>query len=189
MILKEAEQVLDLHRFDNLDEALEQRIFPIKTFLLTAPILKKTFLTKLEKLALIEEAYQLISKNPSEIAVLETKIFLPQEGVLTSHMQYESLISEAHLQLSTTNKPVEIIEICKNLLTTHSAYVEMWKDCQFQNSSEVILSKQMDRMRFHEELITLNDKGIQSVEAIRQHESFLSNDFKIEIQRLQKSMQ
>ena len=47
MILKEAEQILNLHSFDNIEDALEQSIFPIKTFLHTAPILHKTFLAKL----------------------------------------------------------------------------------------------------------------------------------------------
>lgn len=188
MTIKEASQILNLNSFDNAEEALEQSIFPIKTFLLTAPILQKTFLAKLEKLTVIEKAYQLVCINPTEKTTHLGGVFLPQEDALTSHMQYESLISEAYLQLSAANKPGEIIEICKNLLTTHSSYVAMWKDCQFLNSSEVILSKQMDRMRFHEELITLNDKGIQSIESIRQYESFLSNDFKVEITRLQKSV-
>ena len=188
MILKEAEQILNLHSFDNIEDALEQSIFPIKTFLHTAPILHKTFLAKLEKLAIIDEAYQLMGESPSETSKNEALIFIIQSDVLTSHVHYETLIAEAQLKISATNKPREIIEICKHLLNTHSSYVEMWKDCQFLISSTVILSKQMDRMSFHEELNNLHLKGIRTIEAIRMNENLLSNEFKVEITRLQKSV-
>ncbi len=188
MILKEAEQVINFHSFDNIEDALEQSVFPIKTFLLTAPILHKTFLAKLEKLAIIDEAYQLICETPSEISQDEAHVFIAQSDVLTSHVHYESLIAEAQLKISATNKPREIIEICKNLLTTHSSYVEMWKDCEFLISSNVILSKQMDRMSFHEELNNLHQKGIRTIDAIRTNENLLSNEFKVEVTRLQKSV-
>lgn len=188
MILKEAEQILNLNSFDNVEDALEQSIFPIKTFLLTAPILHKTFFAKLKKLAIIDEAYQLICETPSEISQHEALIFIVQTDVLTSHVHYESLIAEAQLKISATNKPAEIIEICKHLLNTHSSYVEMWKDCQFLNSSTVILSKQMDRMSFHEELNNLHVKGIRTIDEIRINENLLSNEFKVEVTRLQKSV-
>ena len=188
MILKEAEQILNLHSFDNVEDALEQSIFPIKTFLLTAPILHKTFLAKLEKLAIIDEAYQLICETPSEISQDEAHVFIAQSDVLTSHEHYESLIARAQLKISATNKPREIIEICKHLLNTHSSYVEMWKDFQFLNSSTVILSKQMDRMSFHEELNNLHIKGIRTIDEIRINENLLSNEFKVEVTRLQKSV-
>ena len=188
MILKEAEQVINLHSFDNVEDALEQSIFPIKTFLLTAPILHKTFLAKLEKLAIIDEAYQLICETPSEVSQDEAHVFIAQSDVLTSHEHYESLIARAQLKISATNKPREIIEICKHLLNTHSSYVEMWKDCQFLNSSTVILSKQMDRMSFHEELNNLHVKGIRTIDEIRINENLLSNEFKVEVTRLQKSV-
>ena len=188
MILKEAEQILNLNSFDNVEDALEQSIFPIKTFLLTAPILHKTFLAKLEKLAIIDEAYQLICETPSEVSQDEAHVFIAQSDVLTSHEHYESLIARAQLKISATNKPREIIEICKHLLNTHSSYVEMWKDCQFLNSSTVILSKQMDRMSFHEELNNLHVKGIRTIDEIRINENLLSNEFKVEVTRLQKSV-
>lgn len=188
MILKEAEQILNLHSFDNVEDALEQIIFPIKTFLLTAPILHKTFLAKLEKLAIIDEAYQQICETPSEVSQDEAHVFIAQSDVLTSHEHYESLIARAQLKISATNKPREIIEICKHLLNTHSSYVEMWKDCQFLNSSTVILSKQMDRMSFHEELNNLHVKGIRTIDEIRINENLLSNEFKVEVTRLQKSV-
>jgi hypothetical protein len=188
MILKEAEQILNLHSFENIEDALEQSIFPIKTFLLTAPILHKTFLAKLEKLAIIDEAYQLICETPSEISKHEALIFIVQTNVLTSHVHYETLIAAAQLKISATNKPREIIEICKHLLTTHSSYVEMWKDCEFLISSNVILSKQMDRMSYHEELTNLHQKGIRTIDAIRMNENLLSNEFKVEVTRLQKSV-
>lgn len=188
MILKEAEQILNLNSFDNVEDALEQSIFPIKTFLLTAPILHKTFLAKLEKLAIIDEAYQLMCETPSEVSQDEAHVFIAQSDVLTSHEHYESLIARAQLKISATNKPREIIEICKHLLNTHSSYVEMWKDCQFLNSSTVILSKQMDRMSFHEELNNLHVKGIRTIDEIRINENLLSNEFKVEVTRLQKSV-
>ena len=188
MILKEAEQILNLNSFDNIEDALEQSIFPIKTFLLTAPILHKTFLAKLEKLAIIDEAYQLMCETPSEVSQDEAHVFIAQSDVLTSHEHYESLIARAQLKISATNKPREIIEICKHLLNTHSSYVEMWKDCQFLNSSTVILSKQMDRMSFHEELNNLHVKGIRTIDEIRINENLLSNEFKVEVTRLQKSV-
>jgi len=188
MILKEAEQILNLHSFENIEDALEQSVFPIKTFVHTAPILHKTFFAKLEKLAIIDEAYQLMCETPIEISKHEALIFIVQTDVLTSHLHYESLIAEAQLKISATNKPREIIEICKHLLTTHSSYVEMWKDCEFLISSNVILSKQMDRMSFHEELNNLHQKGIRTIDAIWMNENLLSNEFKVEVTRLQKSV-
>jgi hypothetical protein len=188
MILKEAEQILNLRSFENIEDALEQSIFPIKTFLHTAPILHKTFFAKLEKLAIIDEAYHLMCESPSEISKHEALKFIVQTDALTSHVHYESLIAEAQLKISATNKPREIIEICKHLLTTHSSYVEMWKNCQFLISSTVILSKQMDRMSFHEELTNLHLKGIRTIDSIRMNENLLSNEFKVEVTRLQKSV-
>ena len=60
MTEKEARQFVNLDQFDSIEEALEELVFPIKSFLLTSPILKKTFFSKLKKLALISEALEAI---------------------------------------------------------------------------------------------------------------------------------
>ena len=188
MTEKEARQFINLDQFDSIEEAVEELVFPIKSFLLTSPILKKTFFSKLKKLALISEASESIkgasTKNNEKIK----PIFIPHKEILSTFIAYEQAISKHYLAISSTNEPREIMESCEQLLHTHSTYVAFWNECQLNTPSGILLSKPLDRMAFYSELNNLHVKNIRTIAEIIKSESELSHDFKIEVERIRQSM-
>jgi len=188
MTEKEARQFINLNQFDSMEEAVEELVFPIKSFLLTSPILKKTFLSKLKKLALISEALEAIkgvsTKNNENIK----PIFIPHKESLSTFIAYEQAISKHYLAVSSTNEPSELMVRCAQLLHTHSTYVAFWNECQLTTPSGMLLSKPLDRMAFYSELNNLHLKNIRTIAEIIKSEGELSNDFKIEVERIRQSM-
>ena len=188
MTEKEAQQFINLNQFDSIEEAVEELVFPIKSFLLTSPILEKTFFGKLKKLALISEACEAIkgasTKNNEKIK----PIFIPHKEILSTFIAYEQAISKHYLAISSNNEPRELIVRCEQLLHTHATYVAFWNECQLTTPSGLLLSKPMDRMAFYSELKNLHVKNIRTIAEIIKSESELSNDFKIEVERIRQSM-
>jgi len=188
MTEKEARQFINLDQFDSIEEAVEELVFPIKSFLLTSPILKKTFFSKLKKLALISEASESIkgasTKNNEKIK----PIFIPHKEILSTFIAYEQAISKHYLAVSSTNEPREIMESCEQLLHTHATYVTFWNECQLSTPSGILLSKPLDRMIFYSELKNLHVKNIRTIAEIIKNEGELSHDFKIEVERIRQTM-
>ncbi len=188
MTEKEARQFINLDQFDSIEEAVEELVFPIKSFLLTSPILKKTFFSKLKKLALISEASESIkgasTKNNEKIK----PIFIPHKEILSTFIAYEQAISKHYLAVSSTNEPREIMESCEQLLHTHATYVTFWNECQLSTPSGILLSKPLDRMIFYSESKNLHVKNIRTIAEIIKNEGELSHDFKIEVERIRQSM-
>ena len=188
MTEKEARQFINLDQFDSIEEAVEEQVFPIKSFLLTAPILKKTFLSKLKKLYLISEASETIKGVPSKKNEKIKPIFIPQKEILPTFIGYEQAISKHYLAVSSANEPKEIMFMCEQLLDTHAVYVSFWDECQLSTPSGLLLSKPLDRMVFYSELKNLHVKNIRTIAEIIKSEGELSHDFKIEVERIRQSM-
>ena len=188
MTEKEARQFVNLDQFDSIEEAVEELVFPIKSFLLTSPILKKTFFSKLENLALISEVLETFkgpsTKNKEKIE----PIFIPHKEILSTFIAYELAISKHYLAVTSTNEPRELMVRCEQLLHTHGTYVSFWNECQLTTPSGILLSKPLDRMVFYSELINLQVKNIRTIADLINNESELSNDFKIEVERIRQSM-
>jgi hypothetical protein len=188
MTEKEARQFINLDQFDSIEEAVEELVFPIKSFLLTSPILKKTFFSKLKKLALISEALETFKGGSTKNNEKIEPIFIPHKEILSTFVEYEQAISKHYLAISSTNEPREIMESCEQLLHTHSKYVAFWNECQLNTPSGILLSKPLDRMVFYSELKNLHVKNIRTIAAIIKNEGELSHDFKIEVERIRQSM-
>jgi hypothetical protein len=188
MTEKEARQFINLDQFDSIEEAVEELVFPIKSFLLTSPILKKTFFSKLKKLAHISEACEAIKGESTKNNEKIKPIFIPHKEILSTFVEYEQAISKHYLAISSTNEPREIMESCEQLLHTHATYVAFWNECQLNTPSGILLSKPLDRMVFYSELNNLHVKNIRTIAAIIKSESELSHDFKIEVERIRQSM-
>ena len=188
MTEKEARQFINLDQFDSIEEAVEELVFPIKSFLLTSPILKKTFFSKLKKLALISEACEAIKGESTKNNEKIKPIFIPQKEILSTFMAYEQAISKHYLAVSSTNEPRELMVRCEQLLHTHATYVAFWNECQLTTPSGLLLSKPLDRMVFYFELKNLHVKNIRTIAEIIKSESELSHDFKIEVERIRQSM-
>lgn len=188
MTEKEARQFVNLDQFDSIEEAVEELVFPIKSFLLTSPILKKTFFSKLKKLALISEVLETFKGPSTKNNVKIEPIFIPHKEILSTFITYKQAISKHYLAISSTNQPRELMARCEQLLHTHETYVAFWNKCQLSTPSGMLLSKPMDRMVFYSELKDLHSKNIRTIEEIIENESELSNDFKIEVERIRQSM-
>ena len=188
MTEKEARQFINLDQFDSIEDAVEELIFPIKSFLLTSPILKKTFFSKLKKLALISQACEAIKGLSTKNNEIIKPIFIPQKEILSTFIAYEEAISKHYLALSSSNEPHELMLNCEQLLHTHATYVSFWNECQLTTPSGMLLSKPLDRMVFYSELKNLHVKNIRTIAEIIKNEGELSNDFKIEVERIRQSM-
>ena len=188
MTEKEARQFVNLDQFDSLEDAVEELIFPIKSFLLTSPILKKTFFSKLKKLALISQACEAIKGLSTKYNEKIKPIFIPQKEILSTFIAYEQAISKHYLALSSSNEPHELMLNCEQLLHTHATYVSFWNECQLTTPSGMLLSKPLDRMVFYSELKNLHVKNIRTIAEIIKSQSELSHDFKIEVERIRQSM-
>lgn len=189
MTKKEAEQLLQLKQFESIEEAIEHFIFPIKTFLLTAPILEKTFHSKVNRLQLLVEILACLhvekQKEPLDLSNVELLI---QAEVLPTYIAYEKVISIYYLNISSSQNPSELLSICKNLLRIQSLYVAMWRKYSFEFVGTVLLSKPLDRMTFHLILKNLFESGIKTWEEMATKQASLPLEFRMEIERIRQSV-
>ncbi len=189
MTKKEAEQLLQLDQFESIEDAIEHFIFPIKNFLLTAPILEKTFHSKVNKLQMLVEILACLNveeeKEPLDLPNVE---FLKQAEVLPTYIAYEKLIALHYLKISGSQNPSELHSICKNLLHIHSLYAAMWRKYSFEFFGTVLLSKPLDRMIFHLILKNLFESGIKTWEEMATKQASLPLEFRMEIERIRQSV-
>lgn len=187
MTKKEAEQLLQLDQFESIEEAIEHFIFPIKTFLLTAPILEKTFQSKVNRLQLLVEILACLHVE-KELLDLSKHELLIQAEVLPTYIAYEKVISIYYLNISSSQNPSELLYNCKNLLRIHSLYVAMWRKYSFEFVGTVLLSKPLDRMTFHLILKNLFESGIKTWEEMATKQASLPLEFRMEIERIRQSV-
>lgn len=178
----EAEIILQLNSFDNLEDAVENQLFEIRQQLINKVVLPQLLKARKQKLIQLKTAAEVSGfefKNSSNSLVLKPLKELTLIDTFNTFQENKTKISQ---QLST-ELSFENIENCIDLLSENLRnWCELWSEIEPIKDSEILLSKELDSMRFYEILKSLQLKNIVNFDALVGEE--IPFELQLEIARL-----
>lgn len=182
MTQNEAEIILQLNSFDNLEDAVENQLFEIRQQLITKVVLPQLLNARKSKLLQLKTAAE----------VLEFELIGSINSLVLKSLDGNNLIDTFNnfqenktkiLQQLSSELSFENIENCIDLLAENLRnWCQLWPEIELENGNEILLSKELESMRFLGILKELQLLGIQNFETLTP--TLLPQDLKIEIARL-----
>lgn len=182
MTPNEAEIILQLNSFDNLEDAVENQLFEIRQQLITKVVLPQLLNARKSKLLQLKTAAE----------VLEFELIGSINSLVLKSLDGNNLIDTFNnfqenktkiLQQLSSELSFENIENCIDLLAENLRnWCQLWPEIELENGNEILLSKELESMRFLEILKELKLLDIQNFESLTP--TLLPQDLKIEIARL-----
>ena len=182
MTPSEAEIILQLNSFDNLEDAVENQLFEIRQQLINKVVLPQLLKARKQKLIQLKTAAEVVGfefLTHSNSLVLKSLKELTLIDTFNTFQENKTKI----LQQLSGELSFENIENCIDLLSDNlKNWCELWSVIEVENTTEVLLSKELESMRFYEILKELQKLGVQNFESLTP--TLLPQDFIVEITRL-----
>lgn len=182
MTPSEAEIILQLNSFDNLEDAVENQLFEIRQLLISKVVLPQLLKARKQKLIQLKTAAEVVGfefKNSSNSLVLKPLKELTLIDTFNIFQENKTKI----LQQLSTELSFENIENCIDLFSENLRnWCHLWPIIEVGNANEILLSKELESMRFYEILKELQKLGVQYFESLTP--TLLPQDLKVEIARL-----
>lgn len=182
MTPSEAEIILQLNSFDNLEDAVENQLFEIRQQLINKVVIPQLLKARKQKLIQLKTASEVSGfefKKSSNSLVLKPLKELTLIDTFNTFQENKTKI----LQQLSGELSFENIENCIDLLSDNLRnWCELWSVIEVKNATEVLLSKELESMRFYEILKSLQLKNINNFDALVGEEIPL--ELQIEIVRL-----
>lgn len=160
MTIKEAQLFFPHEESDQLIDLYEDRLFEYKQFFLSKAPIRKVFVSKMDKLKQMEEAYFVLSN--SEVSAnsinAQTTITFSDE-VLKAFTQWELFKSQFKQQLMLSNDGQSIIKTVTDFLSVVDLYHSKWYTDEEIDIEIETLSKDPDPMYVLEAIKDFNSQG------------------------------
>jgi len=158
--IKEAQLFFPHEESDQLIDLYEDRLFEYKQFFLSKAPIRKVFVSKMDKLKQMEEAYFVLSN--SEVSAnsinAQTTITFSDE-VLKAFTQWELFKSQFKQQLMLSNDGQSIIKTVTDFLSVVDLYHSKWYTDEEIDIEIETLSKDPDPMYVLEAIKDFNSQG------------------------------
>jgi hypothetical protein len=182
MTPSEAEIILQLNSFDNLEDAVENQLFEIRQQLISKVVLPQLLKARKQKLIQLKTAAEVSGfefKNSSNSLVLKSLKELTLIDTFNIFQENKTKI----LQQLSTELSFENIENCIDLFSENLRnWCHLWPIIEVGNANEILLSRELESMRFYEILKSLQQKNIDNFDALVGEEIPL--ELQLEIARL-----
>ena len=178
----EAEIILQLNSFDNLEDAVENQLFEIRQQLITKVVLPQLLNARKSKLLQLKTAAEVSGfefiKSSNSIVLKPLKELTLIDTFNIFQENKTKILQQLSSELSFEN-----IENCIDLLTENLRnWCQLWPEIELENGNEILLSKELESMRFLGIIKELQLIDIQNFESLTS--TLLPQDLKIEIARL-----
>ncbi len=158
MTPQEASIHLPFEDLTEIDNVFENKLFEFKQFFLQKTIIDKVFKSKLEKLKLLQTAYQVLTKNEEENSIhFEKKHLIESNVILIVFNNYEKNKNEIRLGISHSVSSYELIQNIENLLDLYNEYLQKWPEIEYNN--EIFISKEKDPMELYYAIQDFSQNG------------------------------
>ncbi|MES2800114.1 MAG: hypothetical protein V4638_08855 [Bacteroidota bacterium] len=143
---------------DEIQDALEDRLFEHKRFFLNKAIISKLFagqLLKVKKLQEVAESLNFWNSSP----YFEVQKFDFSDTIIDAFQQFEKDRSSLKIALSSATSASDLLNVVHQLLNLQAAYTQKWP-LTIESDESVLLSNEADSMELLSEIKALREQGI-----------------------------
>lgn len=160
MTIKEAQLFFPHEESDQLIDLYEDRLFEYKQFFLSKAPIRKVFVSKMDKLKQMEEAYFVLSNiEVSVISINAQTTITFSDEVLKAFTEWELFKSQFKQQLMLSNDGQSIIKTVTDFLSVVDLYHSKWYTDEEIDIEIETLSKDPDPMYVLEAIKDFNSQG------------------------------
>ena len=165
---KFALEVLGAGEDDDYIDLFEEKLFGIKQYLISKPIVSRLFRKQIEILRKLDNAAIELSILPvRSIPVVSGFYFEGGDAILIAYLEFEELRSAYRLAVMRSHDPYGIAILTENLLRSHCAYLEMWPHCTIETGQDVLIARESDPMELVAAIRACNELGIVNFEDLK----------------------
>lgn len=160
MTIKEAQLFFPHEESDQLIDLYEDRLFEYKQFFLSKAPIRKVFVSKMDKLKQMEEAYFVLSNSEVSANSINTQTTITfSDEVLKAFTEWELFKSQFKQQLMLSNDGQSIIKTVTDFLSVVDIYHSKWYTDEEIDLEIETLSKDPDPMYVLEAIKDFNSQG------------------------------
>lgn len=166
------------------DEAYEDALFEIRKFLLSKPVLLKTFQSKQTRLKQLHTAFLTLGGTEPMAKPVAAVDFTPSENVLEHFSHYHAAKNELKRRLSTASGQPEMDRVINELIALERLFVQPFAAYTDWTTEEVLVSREADSVEIIRQLRQQQENGAVTLEALYKNRVQLPAELLRELKRL-----
>ena len=184
MTTEEAKLFLKFEGEEELEDAYELALFEIRQFLLSKPVLLKTFQSKQARISKLREAFLTLGgkEEPKKLSV--TSGFVPSEIVGEHFIRYHAAKNSLKKTLALSYDSYSMENSVDSLVELERAFVEPFSGTTGWTEEEVLVSKDPDVMLVLSLIREQAEKGIETIGELHKNRNNLPLELARELKRL-----
>jgi len=180
----EARQFLKVGEGEDLEDAWELALFEIRQFLLSKPVLLKTFQSKQARIVQLREAFKALGGEEPEGAARIPVQFELSESVLQQFTNYHAAKNEIKKQLGLSDSSYVLENGIEALLYLEKMFVRPFSAYDDWTSEEVLISREPDAMLVLSLLREQAANGLTTLADLHKNRNNLPIELTRELKRL-----
>lgn len=183
MTPSEASNYLGISIRDDLDEAIELRLFESKQELIQKVDQVLLFSSREKKWKLLSEACIILGHRQNSMAQIEEISVIAAENIKERFHQFLTNRSKLLNQLNRISSFHELVSLQKQFEKNYIQWAEFWKDFYVEYEQDIAFSKLIDPMYFIQVIQLWENQGVSELHQLNEIE--IPDEIKHEIRRLQ----
>jgi hypothetical protein len=164
MTNKEALAILGIANPDEVEDAFEERLFELKQYFLTKPLISKLYRSQTEKIVRVSQAaYHFGLEGHQGSLVISASLINFTGEIAHDYLAFEKHRSSFKERLMKTSDGVRIAQLVDQLLIIQEEYLALWPEIKGEG---VILGKEPDPMELLSGIKELQKIGIYRFEQL-----------------------
>lgn len=183
MTRSEALKFFQTDDVEEAEEVFEQRLFELKNYFVTKPLISKLFKTQLLKLQKINSAASSLGflERGSENTTPEAKVIFT-DIILDSYSLFEKVKAEAKLRIQRAESAPQIEITINNLLNVQAEYLKCYPE--IEAGADIVVGKEPDPMDLITSIKEMEKKGISLFSELQSESNAIPVTFLNEWKRL-----
>lgn len=181
---EEARLFLKFDEEEELEDAFELALFDIRQFVVSKPVLLKTFQSRQVRIAKLREAFQTLGGEEPAFPPVSSVDFQPSAEVSEQFRRYHAAKNELKRQLSHAANSEQMEQLIQAFIELERAFVAPFSDYSDWTAREVLISKEPDSMLVLSFLREQAEKGLKTLEDLYKNRNNLPAELVLELKRL-----
>jgi len=184
MTPEEAKRLLAIEDPEDRDDAYEMAVFETRQFLLSKPVLLKTFQAKMNRLKKSQEAFLVLGGEESPLNSEPELRFTAVPEVLEHFIAYHTAKNSLKQRLANAGSFDAMEQVVNGLLELERRFVEPFSAYTGWTDEEVLISKDPDAMAVLSLLREQAASGFITLEELSENKNNLPAELTRELKRL-----
>jgi hypothetical protein len=187
MTLDEAKAILGIAQIEDAEDAFEERLFELKQYFLTKPLISKLFLSQLNKIERVFAAARYFGLSGGSNKLSDSPAESVFQGlILNDYLLFEKFRAAFKQEILGSLNDAHINHCVHRLLAVQQSYLLLWPE---NTSEEVLISKEPDPMEVLLAIKELNEQEVFRFDQLHGSTNALPDSFVNEWKRLSLLLQ